>query len=139
MKKKNQFNNSRRQFLRDSSLAAASFFIVPRHVLGRGFTAPSDKLNIAAIGAGGKGESDLFEFSKSPNANIIILCDVDNRQITKSVQRFPTAKRYKDFREMLDKEHKHIDAVSVSIPDNVHAVAAISAMQLGKHVYVQKP
>ncbi|HSZ84956.1 MAG TPA: Gfo/Idh/MocA family oxidoreductase [Puia sp.] len=139
MKKKDQLNNSRRAFLRDSSLAAASFFIIPRHVLGRGFVAPSDKLNIAGIGAGGKGESDLAEFSKSPNANIIILCDVDDRQITASVKRFPIAKRYKDFREMLDKEHKHIDAVSVSIPDNVHAVAAISAMQLGKHVYVQKP
>src|SRR5580704_16765182 len=139
MKKKNQTNNSRREFLRDTSLTSAGFFIVPRHVLGRGFIAPSDKLNIAGIGAGGKGESDLAEFSKSPNANIIILCDVDDRQIGNSVKRFPNAKRYKDFREMLDKEHKHIDAVSVSIPDNVHAVAAIAAMQLGKHVYVQKP
>jgi predicted dehydrogenase len=139
MKKKNQVNLSRRGFLRQSSLAATGFFIIPRHVMGRGFVAPSDKLNIAAIGAGGKGESDLAAFSKSPNANIIFLCDVDDRQITKSVARFPNAKRYIDFREMLDKEHKSIDAVSVSIPDNVHAVAAISAMQLGKHVYVQKP
>ena len=55
------------------------------------------------------------------------------------VSRFPKAKRYYDFREMLDKEHKSIDAVSVSIPDNCHAVAAVAAMQLGKHVYVQKP
>jgi predicted dehydrogenase len=132
-------NNSRRDFLKTSSLAAAGFFIVPRHVLGRGFVAPSDKLTIAAIGAGGKGESDLFEFSKSPNANIAYLCDVDDRQITKSVARFPQAKRYYDYREMLEKEHGSIDAVSVSIPDNVHAVAAIAAMQLGKHVYVQKP
>jgi predicted dehydrogenase len=130
---------NRRKFLRDSTLLAGGFFIVPRHVLGRGFIAPSDKLNIAGIGAGGKGESDLFEFSKSPRANISFLCDVDERQIGKSVTRFPNAKRYKDFREMLDKEHKNIDAVSVSTPDNVHAVAAISAMQLGKHVYVQKP
>src|ERR1700730_10536434 len=132
-------NNSRRDFLKSTSLAAAGFFIVPRHVLGRGFVAPSDKLTIAAIGAGGKGESYIFEFSRSPNANIAYLCDVDDRQITKSLSRFPNAKRYYDFREMLEKEHRSIDAVSVSIPDNGHAVAALAAMQLGKHVYVQKP
>ncbi len=118
-------NNKRRDFIKSSSLAAAGFFIIPRHVMGRGYVAPSDKLNIAAIGAGGKGESDLFEFSKSPNANIAFLCDVDDRQITKSVSRFPNAKRYYDFREMLEKEHGSIDAVSVSTPDNCHAVAAI--------------
>ncbi len=132
-------DKSRRDFLKSTSIAAAGFFIVPRHVLGRGFVAPSDKLTIAAIGAGGKGESDLFEFSKSPNANIAYICDVDDRQIAKSLGRFPKAKRYYDFREMLEKEHASMDAVSVSIPDNVHAVAAIAAMQLGKHVYVQKP
>ncbi len=137
MKIKN--NTSRRDFLKSGSMAAAGFFIVPRHVLGRGFTAPSDKLTIAAVGAGGKGESDLREFSKSPNANIAYLCDVDDRQIKTSVGRFPNAKRYYDFREMLDKEHQSIDAVSVSTPDNCHAVAAMAAMQLGKHVYVQKP
>jgi hypothetical protein len=136
---KTRNDKSRRDFLKSGSLAAAGFFIVPRHVLGRGFIAPSDKLTIAAVGAGGKGESDLHEFSKSPNANIAYLCDVDDRQIKKSVERFPTAKRYYDFREMLDKEHKSIDAVSVSTPDNCHAVAAMAAMQLGKHVYVQKP
>ncbi|HEV3252546.1 MAG TPA: Gfo/Idh/MocA family oxidoreductase [Puia sp.] len=139
MNKKKDSIPSRREFIKNSSLAAAGFFIVPRHVLGRGYIAPSDKLNIAGIGAGGKGESDLAEFSKSPNANIIVLCDVDERQAAKSVKRFTNAKYYKDFREMLDKEHKNIDAVSVSTPDNVHGVAAISAMQLGKHVYVQKP
>src|ERR1700694_4829507 len=106
MKKKNQFNNSRRDFLRNSSLAAAGFFIVPRHVLGRGYIAPSDKLNIAGIGVGGKGEDDLSGFSKSPKATIAYLCDVDDRQVTNSVKRFSSAKRYKDFREMLDKEHK---------------------------------
>src|SRR6476646_5655948 len=138
MKKKNLINNSRREFLKNSAVAATGFFIVPRHVLGRGFVAPSDKLNIAGIGVGGKGESDLMEFSKSPNANIAFLCDVDDRQVTKSVSRFPKAKRYYDFREMLEKEHKSIDAVSVSTPDNCHAVTALAAMELGKPVYVQK-
>lgn len=129
---------SRRNFIKSASMAAG-FYIVPRHVLGRGFIAPSDKLNIAGIGAGGKGESDLHEFSKSPKANIVALCDVDDRQSIKSRERFPKAKYYKDFREMLDKEKNNIDACSISTPDNTHFVATLAAMQLGKHVYTQKP
>src|ERR1700737_1887873 len=109
-------NKSRRDFLKTSSLAAAGFFIVPRHVLGRGFTAPSDKLQIAGIGAGGKGESDLFSFFGSGKADIAFLCDVDSRQTGKSRERYPKAKIYTDYRQMLDKEHKHIDACSVSTP-----------------------
>ena len=132
-------DDSRRTFIRNTSLAAAGFFIVPRHVLGRGHIAPSDKLNIAGIGAGGKGASDLREFAKSPKVNIVALCDVDDRQAAETVKRFPTAKYYKDFREMLDKECKNIDAVSISTPDHTHAVATLAAMQLGKHVYTQKP
>src|ERR1051325_10232608 len=132
-------NFSRRRFIRDASIVAGSFFIVPRHVLGRGFIAPSDKLNIAAIGAGGKGEDDLSQFSKSPNVNIVAMCDVDDRQTKKSRERFPKAAYYKDFREMLSKEKNNIDACSISTPDNCHAVATLAAMQLGKHVYTQKP
>jgi predicted dehydrogenase len=131
-------NYSRRSFLRDATIAS-SFFIVPRHVLGRGFIAPSDKLNIAGIGAGGKGESDLFEFAKSPKVNIVALCDVDDRQSKKSRERNPKAKYYKDFRVMLEKEKNNIDAVSVSTPDHMHAMPALAAMAMGKHVYVQKP
>jgi predicted dehydrogenase len=130
---------SRKAFLKNTSLATAGFFIVPRHVLGRGFIAPSDKLNIAGIGAGGKGFSDLSEFAKSPNVNIVAFCDVDDKQAADAVKKWPNAKYYKDFREMLEKEKNNIDAVSVSTPDNTHAVAAMAAMQLGKHVYVQKP
>jgi predicted dehydrogenase len=132
-------HQTRRKFLRNTGLAAAGFFIVPRHVLGRGFIAPSDKLNIAAIGAGGKGASDLSEFVKSPNVNIIALCDVDDRQAAGSRKKFEKANYYKDYREMLEKEKKNIDACSISTPDNVHAVATMAAMQLGKHVYTQKP
>jgi predicted dehydrogenase len=139
MKNKNKPGHSRRDFVRNTSLAAAGFFIVPRHVLGRGYIAPSDKLNIAGIGVGGKGKSDLQEFAKSPHANIVALCDVDDRQAVDSRKRFPNAKYYKDFREMLDKEKNNIDACSISTPDNTHAVATIAAMQLGKHVYTQKP
>ena len=132
-------DTSRRNFIRNTSLAAAGFYIVPRHVLGKGYIPPSDKLNIAAIGAGGKGGDDISHFFASGKANIGVLCDVDDRQSADSRKKFPNAKYYKDFREMLDKEHKNIDAVSVSIPDHNHAVAAMAAMQLGKHVYVQKP
>ncbi len=144
MKKTNQTshpsNHSRRSFLKNSLIVSAGFFIVPRHVLGgKGITAPSDRLVVAGIGAGGKGESDLANFFKSGKADIAFLCDVDDRQAVKSRTSFPKAKYYKDYREMLDKEHKHIDAVSVSTPDHSHAVQAMAAMQLGKHVYVQKP
>lgn len=132
-------SSSRRHFLRNAGLASAGFFIVPRHVLGRGFVAPSDKLNIAGIGAGGQGATDLAEFAKSPRVNIVAFADVDKKHAAKSIERFPKAKFYYDYREMLEKERNNIDAVSVSTPDNTHAVATLAAMQLGKHVYVQKP
>ncbi|NNV57459.1 Gfo/Idh/MocA family protein [Limnovirga soli] len=132
-------SNSRRNFIKNAGAAMAGFYIVPRHVLGRGFVAPSDKLVIAGIGAGGKGESDLWNFYKSGKAEIGFLCDVDDRQSVASRKNYPKAKYYTDFREMLAKEGKSIDAVSVSTPDHTHAVAAMAAMQLNKHVYVQKP
>src|SRR5690606_14574874 len=119
-------NSSRRKFLKNSSMAAAGFFIVPRHVLGKGYIAPSDKLNIAGIGAGGKGKSDLAAFAKSPNVNIVALVDVDDRQAVDSRKRFPKAKYYRDFREMLNKEKNNIDACSVSTPDHTHAVATLA-------------
>jgi predicted dehydrogenase len=130
---------NRRKFIRDATIASAGFFIVPRHVLGRGYVAPSDKLNIAGIGVGGKGSSDLWEFAKSPKVNIVALCDVDDSQAKASKQRFSKAPYYKDYREMLEKEKNNIDAVSVSTPDHTHAIATMAAIQLGKHVYVQKP
>lgn len=130
---------SRRTFIRQAAVAGAGFVIVPRHVLGRGYVAPSDKLNIAGIGAGGKGESDLAEFAKSPNVNIVAMCDVDDRAAAKSRERFPKATYYKDFRKMLQAEKNNIDAVSISTPDHTHAVATMAAMAMGKHVYTQKP
>lgn len=129
----------RRKFIRNAAISGAGFFIIPRHVLGRGFVAPSDKLNIAGIGVGGKGTSDLAEFAKSPRVNIVALCDVDDRQAKKSRESFPKASYYRDYREMLAKEKNHIDACSISTPDHTHAVATLAAMQLGKHVYTQKP
>lgn len=138
--KKKESSISRRRFIGQAGMAAAAFTIVPRFVLGgKGHIAPSDTVYIAGIGVGGKGTSDLTGFAKSPNARIAFLCDVDDRQMAESKKNFPTAKLYKDFRIMLDKEAKGIDAVSVSTPDHTHAVAAVAAMQRRKHVYVQKP
>lgn len=132
--------NSRRGFIKNTAIAAAAFTIVPRFVLGgKGFTAPSDKLVIAGIGAGGKGESDIANFYKSGKAEIGFLCDVDDRRAAKSIAAFPKAKYYKDWRQLLDKEAKHFDAVSVSTPDHNHAIITLAAMQHHKHVYVQKP
>jgi len=137
---KSKKNKSRRNFIKQSSVCAAGFMIVPRHVLGgKGYIAPSDKLNIAGIGAGGKGFSDMTSFAKSPLANIVGFCDVDDRQAVRAKSAFPTAQYFNDFRKMLDELGDDIDAVSISTPDHTHAVATYAAMQRGKHVYVQKP
>jgi predicted dehydrogenase len=132
-------NNSRRDFIKTGLMAAGSFLIVPRHVLGKGFTAPSDKLNLAAIGAGGKGTSDIWNAYNNGAHNVVALCDVDFGEAKKSVERFPNAKRYSDFRKMFEEMGKDIDGVTISAPDHVHGVAANVAMQNNTHVYVQKP
>ena len=132
-------NKSRRNFIKNTALGAAGFMIVPRNVLGKGFLAPSDKLIVAGVGVGGKGRSDLANFYESGKAEIGFLCDVDDRRSEESRKKFPKAKYYKDWREMLDKESKSFDAVSVSTPDHTHAVVAMAAMRRKKHVYVQKP
>lgn len=136
---KDAAGRSRRKFIRNAAVAS-SVFIVPRHVLGgAGFIAPSDQLNLAAIGAGGKGASDIRNASVNGRERVVALCDVDFKGSAKaSVDRFPKANLYADFREMLDKE-KSIDAVTISTPDHVHGPAARYAMERGKHVYVQKP
>jgi len=120
---------SRRKFVGNVG-AGVAFTIVPRHVLGRGFTPPSDKLNIACIGVGGMGANDVKGVGKTEN--IYALCDVDEHQAAQSFAAFPKAKRFKDFRVMLEKEGKSIDAVT-------HAVAGMLAMKLGKHTRIQKP
>ncbi|MEH6408179.1 MAG: Gfo/Idh/MocA family oxidoreductase [Leeuwenhoekiella sp.] len=136
---KDSTSASRRSFVKKSAIAS-SIFIVPRHVLGGlGYTAPSDQLNIAAIGAGGKGRSDILNASVNGRERIVALCDVDfSGSASASVESFPKAKLYHDYRVMLEKE-KDIDAVTISTPDHVHGPAASFAMQRGKHVYVQKP
>ena len=138
--KKEIKTNSRREFLKGSTLALAGFYIVPRHVLGGpGFVAPSDKLRVAGIGVGGMGYNDVSGVYRSEKAEIVALCDVDDTRAQRARDQHPKAPYYKDFRVMLEKEEKNIDAVTVSTPDHMHAVQAMMAMKMGKHVYVQKP
>ena len=138
-KGKKELNVSRRNFIRDTSLVASGFFIVPRHVLGRGYIAPSDKLNIGGIGVGGKAEVNLPYAYNNGSDNIVALCDVDDRMAVNARKKWPKAPYYRDYREMLDKEHKNIDAVIITSPDHMHAVQAMAVMQLKKHVYCEKP
>ncbi len=131
-----QQNITRRSFV---SAAAASTFaatVLPRHVLGGvGYTAPSDKLNVAGVGVGGMGRNNVANVASE---NIVALCDVDFDYAAKTFQKYPDAKTYKDYRVMLDQQ-KDIDAVIIATADHTHAVIATAAMDLGKHVYVQKP
>src|SRR5829696_8654794 len=174
---------SRRHFIETAAITGAGIAIVPRHVLGRGFTPPSDLLNIACVGVGGMGRNNMRAVGSQ---NIVALCDVDWDFAGRSVDRFtqvleqrknpqsgrggrgggaqapvqpnpdpvrrgepvevlerlveqvPKAKRYSDYREMLSQQ-KDIDGVIVATPDHMHATIASAAMDLGKHVYVQKP
>ena len=126
---------SRRGFIATAG-AAATFMILPRRVLGgAGGVSPNSKLNIAGVGIGGQGASDLDQVKSE---NIVALCDVDSDYAAKTFKKYPDAKRYTDFREMLDKE-KSIDAVVVGTPDHTHAIVSITAIKHGKHVYCEKP
>ncbi|MHC4623290.1 MAG: Gfo/Idh/MocA family protein [Planctomycetota bacterium] len=126
---------NRRDFLL-SSTAAAAFTIVPRRVLGGPrYTPPSEKLNIAGVGVGGMGKSNLKNLA---DENIVAVCDVDEDYAGKVFDSYPQAKKYTDFRKMLEKQ-KEIDAVVVATPDHTHAVISMMAIKMGKHVYCQKP
>jgi hypothetical protein len=127
---------SRRHFLSAAAVAATPFIIVPRHVLGGvGNTPPSEKLNIAGIGIGGMGQNDIAQVA---GENIVALCDVDDVHAGPVFAKYPNAKRYRDFRKMFD-EQKDIDAVIVATPDHLHAIISMTAIQMGKHVYCEKP
>lgn len=127
---------SRRNFLASAG-AAAAFTFVPRHVLGgAAHTPPSEKLNIAHIGVGGRGGAQLNGCS---GENTVALVDVDEARAGGAFNKFPAAKKYKDFRKMFDDMADKVDAVCVSTPDHTHAVAVMAALKRGKHVYCEKP
>jgi predicted dehydrogenase len=101
-----------------------------------GFKSPNEKLNIAAVGAGGKGWTDI---NGCKSENIVVLVDPDEKRASRALTEYPKAAKYKDFRRMFDKETSNIDAVTVSTPDHMHGTVAMWAMSRGKHVYCQKP
>lgn len=138
MKKDESNKCGRREFIRTSAAAFTGITILPGHVIsGFGHIPPSDKLNIAGIGIGGMGRVNLANVAKTEN--IVALCDVDWREpVTEVFKLYPKAKRYKDYRVMLDKQ-KEIDAVIVATPDHTHAVISMEAMKRNKHVFTQKP
>ena len=112
--------------------------IVPARVVGAdGQTPPSQKVRLAAIGAGGMGGADLGGLA--PHCDVVALCDVDWHHAAGSFEKFPNAKKFKDFRRLFDEAEMSFDAVLVATPDHFHAVAAMAAIQHGKHVYCEKP
>src|SRR5690554_4555424 len=129
---------SRRKFLKSAAITTAGITIATSSILGRshGYTAPSDKLNIAGIGVGGMGRRNLANMKTE---NIVALCDVDWRYAAKTFNDYPKARQFRDWREMFDKMGKSIDAIMVATPDHSHAGVAAHAITLGKHAYVQKP
>ena len=138
----NQTGISRRNFVGMAASGITAITILPSYTIsGLGHVVPSDKLYIAAVGCGGEGAADIHTFVRAPKNNAVIscLCDVDDRMAAPRQKEFPKSPFYHDWREMFDKENKNFDAVTVAIPDHNHAIVGLSAMQLNKHLYLQKP
>jgi hypothetical protein len=126
---------SRRSFVKASTVGAAGLIVLKDSRSVEAYYA-NEKLNIAIIGTCGQGEGNTAAVS---GENLVALCDVDERRADEVHKKYPRTKRFADFRKMLDELHRQIDAVVVSTPDHTHAVAAVAAMKLGKHVYCEKP
>ena len=139
--------NNRRQFVKQTAAAIAGISIVPRHVLGKGYTAPSDRFNLGIIGAGAQSSGLIKRISKIPEARVIAGCDVHKRRLVRfsnliqeQYKRYGikgTAEVHEDYQKLL--ENKDIDGIIVSTPDHWHAIPSIDAMKAGKHVYCEKP
>ena len=126
---------TRRDFLRNAAWSGSSFVILSNS--RSAYTAQAnEKLNIAAIGIGGRGAADV---NGVEGENIVALCDVDQSRAAQTFERFPKARQFKDFRKMLDKMHSKIDAVVIGTPDHTHAPPGVMAMKMGKHCYCEKP
>ena len=144
MKSDNQHGSdnkhSRRDFIRDAGIALAGLTVVPRHVLGgAGRIPPSETIQVAGIGIGGVGSGQITSISKQKGTRIAYLCDVDDVYAKRTYDRFPDAKRYRDYREMLGAVADKIDAVYCGTPDHTHAVICMEAMKKDKHVCCVKP
>src|SRR5438067_1274426 len=126
---------NRRDFLRNSAAVGAGFWIAGRQTGYGQEKSANAKLNIACIGSGGQAASDMKSVSSE---NIVALCDVDERRVGAASKLHPNAKTYVDFRKVFD-DAKDFDAVVVAIPEHTHAFATLPALQLGKHVYCEKP
>jgi predicted dehydrogenase len=137
---------TRRELLKKATLAGGLAALggvwteADAHAAATAPRSPNEKLDVACIGVGGQGASDLREIAgDGSRVNIVALCDVNDEAAANSYKRFPDARTYRDFRRMLDRERRNVDAVVISTPDHTHAVATVLAMQMGKHVYCQKP
>lgn len=127
---------SRRSFIKTLGAASAGAPFMSHHLMAQ---APDHVLRHASFGAGGMAWEDLTQIARNPGVEVVAICDVDLNQTASARQQFPKARIYQDWRELLDKEANNIDSVNVSTPDHMHASIGISAMQLGKHIYGQKP
>ena len=125
----------RRSFLKTSALAAGALTL-PRSSIAQSGGSPNGKIGVAVVGAGGMGE---YAVAQAATERFVALCDVDDQRACKAYEAHPQVPRFRDFRVMLDKLHKQIDAVAISTPDHTHFPIAMAAMELGKHVFVQKP
>ncbi|MDB5301269.1 MAG: iolG 4 [Phycisphaerales bacterium] len=130
---------NRRDFLKHSAAVAGLGVWVAsaKQTWAVGEQSANEKLNVASIGVGGKGDSDSDQVSKY--ANLVAICDVDENTLNKKASRHPKAKKFTDYRKMLEEMGKEIDACTISIPDHNHATATMMAIKMGKHVYTQKP
>ncbi len=129
-------SGSRRQFIQTTGIAGGGMILMPAYLRGMARSAPSDKLNIAFVGCGGRGWGHVDALKEE---NMVAFCDVDEVRATQAFKTYPDVPRFRDFRVMLDKMHDQIDAVVVATPDHTHATIAKAAMEMGKHVYVEKP
>ncbi len=127
---------TRREMLRRTALGGVGLYL-SRNSWASG-QSPNERLNVAFVGIGGRGRANLLTIAREKE-NIVAVCDVDEERAGDSFQMFPQAKKYHDFRKMLDEMRKEIDAVVVSTPDHTHAAPSLMAMKLGKHCYCEKP
>jgi predicted dehydrogenase len=130
---------NRRKFLQTTAAAGVGYFVASRGSMSRAAISPNEKLNVAHIGTNNQAAYDLREVSRCENANIVAVCDVDEKLLGVAGEKFPKAKKYVDFRRMLDEMDKSIDAVVCACPNHLHAVTAAYAIHRKKHVYVEKP